>query len=328
MPSKTPFVLPQRPEDAVVRLTILVESGEGDSLTLAASLTPGSRIWDHEQVERIFRDARTIPVVGSYVLVTSQSGTVVTSAPEGVDAADRRALVFVLGRDLEDVRLTLVQTLRAFPPAKIIADVAREVVSKVSLSSLGRNMLLDATPVVDARSVAVEGVECIHCGFGLEGLFAAASEAIRGRRSEERTIKLGLVERDSTPVVLVGYLGHDNQFAAELNTELALRLKLAVETVTEEVMTEVLVKAEYTRRMAERTIDAVLETYGIDPDIIAAEVDAIEADARAEFAPPDDEEELDEPTGEVEDTGNGADEVDPTGEPVAVQAQEPAPAGT
>ena len=278
MPSEeTLFTFPQNPEDAIVRLTILVKPCEGDSLRLSASLSPGSRIWDHEQVERVFREARNIPIEGSYVLETSQSGTTVVSAPEGVDAAGRSALILVTHSRLEDIRQILVDALRALPSAEIIDEAAREVVPQINRSSLEHSMLFDSTPVVDAREVVVEGVDCVHCGLGFQGMLHTIREVFSGRCPEG--MKLAIEDRDGQPVVLIGYLGHGNEFASVLNKELARRLKAAIEAVAVDVITQMLIRLEMARRQASAAI-ILLRAYRIDPEVISLRVDALEAEAR------------------------------------------------
>lgn len=295
------FTFPERPQDAIVQFTILVEAGEGDTLKLSATLMPGSQTWGQQVVEGIFRSARTVPVEGTYVLQTGPEDTIVT-APEGVDQNDRRALVFVLMDDLRMYQRHLIEALDSFPPDEVINQAAREVVAHISMGSI-ESSPLGAGPVINACTVPVEGVKCAQCGFGLGGLLNSIAELMADQHSA--VIKLDVVERDERPVVMVGYLDHNNFFALVLNAELAVRLKTAIEAVAVEVMTQLAVKAESMRRMCEKILDRVGVTYGIDRTNITQRVDSMEAEARVEMA-----EEIEDEDSDDYDADEGINDLD------------------
>ena len=319
------FVFPARPQDAKLLLVIDVAAaaGEGDSFVFDGDTVPGydprRRDWQVHHLAEIFRSSSVVPRIGRYVVEQSESGTLVLEAPEGTSEHDRRALVWHCQSVMPGPTIALVNALRAFPTTEVIADAAREVVAQINSGSFKNSMLLDTTPVVDAREVVVEGVACIHCGFGSEVLLdAIAKRVLSGRlRSEETGMKTAIEYSDGQPVVLVGYLGHGNEFASILNKELALRLKAAIEAVALEVATQTLVKMETLARQATMAISAIQATYHIDPAVITSRADALEAEAHAKFAPPVDEE---EPNG-----GDSDDEVDDTGNGVTLEPPAPAP---
>lgn len=277
-----PFIFPENPQDAKLELTITVQEIQGEGLLLSATATPGGETWEHQAVEEVFRNARTAPQPGTYQFETSPDSTYFVSGPEEVTAAEGRDLAFFLAPVMSQRREQFVKAIETFPTAEGIRAVARDVVGILTAGSFDRSMLLDSTPVVDARKVEVKGVDCIHCGFGHAGIVDVLTGILSGRRPEG--MKLEVIDRDGAPVVQVGYLSHNNDFAVALNIELARRLKVAIETVVLEVMTEALVSAEANRRMNERTASSILATYAIDPAVITARVDALENEARAQLA--------------------------------------------
>ncbi|MEK7619817.1 MAG: hypothetical protein AAB413_01095 [Patescibacteria group bacterium] len=325
--AKSVFVFPSRPEDAVVHLVINVRGMQGDGLLLSASTIPGSQTWEHDEVEQIFRDSRTVPIKGVYVLETNNDGTNFVITPEGVDQDDRRALVWTLSKRLDRFLIDLIKALRAFPSAEVIDQAAREGVARINMGSLERDPM-GTTPVVDARNVVVEGVKCVHCGFGIEsalGQFPGRLLLIAAIDDDSTTVgnlKFIVRERDGQPVVLVGYLGDKNAFAAFLNGELAQRVRAAIQAVAVEVVTEILVRAENGRRQFERMVDSVQATYGIDPEVVVQRVNELEAEARAQRTPPEDK---------VDDYDGNEDDLldeEPAGDPAPESAApaEPAPA--
>lgn len=278
---ETHFVFPARPEDAIVRLTITVEPGDGDTLTVSALVTPGCQAW---RSKTILRDAGLVPLVGNYVLEVSANDTRLVSHP-GLTDEDKLCLVLTLQSEMRQGYHQLVQGLRAFPPIEVIEQAARRIVGGIHAGSLGRSAMR-SIPVVDARTVEVAGVNCVVCDFmRYEDVFSLAVSVILAAEASGDAgvdqvdhLQFTIREDNGVPVVLVGYLDHENGFAAFLNGVLADRIRAAVQAVAVEVATKFLVNSELRRRLLERFDNSILATYQVATALIASHVDALEAE--------------------------------------------------
>ncbi len=285
VPQTDEFVMPERPQDAIVLLTITVVEIAGEGLLLGTAMTPGSLVLDHQQTGKIFEEASIEPRPGVYVLANSlDKGLRVSRLPESVFSRDGDALVRILQGDLDKHLAVLVDAIRAFPTRETINEVAREVAMAVILDSLKRSTPFKTVWVQDPRKARIESVDCASCAIGaraiLDKLVVALGIPVSGPRDATHTqvegVKFRVGIHDGQCVVEIGFLDHDAPFARLFNEQLAERVRAAVEPVTESVVVEIRANNDVSTHMIECVERSLAQSFKVDEVAIALRATQIE----------------------------------------------------